>query len=331
MTGKYTLLDLASRSGEDVVTLMEAVLTTAPELATFPAFPKSGITYSTLARTELPSGDFRQVGGGTGLQKSVFERKTGSMALFEALMRVPEDIVIAAMSENSELITGDILADEAIAYVRGSAIRIGSQMWYGTAISAAGFLGLSTQLDTATNEVNAGGAANADSCSAYLVYLDDNPVNPQGVFTLVGNAGRMSMGDTWGKQQVALESDATKFYSAFTNNFLSYLGFAVARKEALYRVKNITTAFPFTDAVAAALWAKVPIALKGDKSKWRWFMNSTPQFTLQASRATVSVATGNGKGVGSGGVFPDLPESCLNIPIVLTDSLLTAERAGLHQ
>jgi hypothetical protein len=330
-SGKYTLLDLSARSGKNITSLIEGVLTVAPELRTFPMFPKSGITYSTLTRTELPSGDFRAVGGGTGLSKSAWQRDTGSMALFEAQMQVAEDIVIAARSENPDLVTEDILADEAIAYVKGSAIRIGSQMWYGTKISSAGFAGLSTQVDTANNEVNAGGSAGADSCSAYLVYIDDNPVNPQGVYTLLGNGGRMSMSDMWGKQQMPTPSDATKYFTAFTNNFLAYLGFAVARKEAVYRVKNITTANPFTDAVAAALWAKVPIALKADKSKFRWFMNSIPQFTLQASRATVTIAP-QGKGnVGAGGVFPDLPETCMDIPIVLTDSLISTERAGLHQ
>jgi hypothetical protein len=329
-TGKYNLLDLAARSGKGVHSLIEGVLTTAPELMTIPTFPKAGITYSTLTRTELPSGDFRQVGGGTGLSKSVWKRETGSMSLFEAQMQVAEDIVIAARSENADLVTEDILADEAIAYVRGSAIRIGSQVWYGTAISTSGFAGLSTQVDTAANEVNAGGAGNADSCSAYLVYLDDNVVNPQGVHFLLGNGGRMSMGDIWGKQQMPLASDGTKFFTAFTNNFLSYLGFAVARPQAVYRVKNITTTANqgFTDAVAAQLWAKVPIVLKADKSKWRWFMNSTPQFTLQASRQAVTYS--NGK-IASAGIFPDLPESCLDIPIVLTDSLLSTERAGLHQ
>lgn len=330
-TGKYNLLDLSSRSGKGVHAVMEGVLTSAPELMTVPCFPKAGITYSTLTRTELPSGDFRQVGGGTALSKSAFERKTDSMALFEAQMQVAEDIVIASRSENTDLVTEDILADEAIAYVSGSAIRIGSQFWYGKKISTDGFVGLSTVVDTANNEVNAGGAAGADSSSVYLVYLDDNAVNPQGVHFLLGNGGRMSMSDTWGKQQMPLASDPTKFYTAFTNNFLSYLGLCVARPQAIYRAKNVNAANGFTDAVAAAIWAKVPVVLKANKSKFRWFMNSAAQFTLQASRATVNVATGSDKGVGKGGVFPDLPESALGIDIVLTDSLVTTERAGLHQ
>ncbi len=331
-SGKYTLLDLAARSGKGIHALMEGVLTYAPELMVMPTFPRAGIEYSTLTRTELPSGDFRMVGGGTPLSKSAWKRETGSMALFDAQMQVAEDIVVAARSQDPELITEDILADEAISYVKGSANRIGSQAWYGKAISNNGFAGLSTQVDTANNEVNAGGSATADSSSAYLVFLDDNAVNPQGVHFLLGNGGRMTMGDMWGKQQVKVaNSNPEAYFTAFTNNFLAYLGFCVARPQAVYRVKNITAAFPFTDGLAAQLWAKVPIVLRQDKSKWMWFMNSIPQLTLQASRATVNVATDGKKGVSGSGVYPDLPDSCLGIPIQLTDSLLSTERAGLHQ
>src|ERR1700676_4317583 len=140
-TGTYTLLDLATRSGVGVQSLIEGVLTYAPEFQVVPTFPKAGITYTTLTRTALPAGDFRQVGGGVGLQRSEWKRETGSMALFEAQMQVAEDIVVAAMSENADLKTGDILTDEAIATLRGSIIRICSQFWYGTKIGAAGFAG----------------------------------------------------------------------------------------------------------------------------------------------------------------------------------------------
>src|SRR6266404_2115255 len=135
-TGKYTLLDLATRSGVGVTSLIEGVLTFAPELQVFPTFPKAGITYTTLTRTALPAGDFRDVGSGVGLQKSEWKRETGSMALFEAQMQIAEDIVVAAISENPDLIVGDILSDEAIATLKGSIIRIASQIWYGTNIGA---------------------------------------------------------------------------------------------------------------------------------------------------------------------------------------------------
>lgn len=329
--GTYTLLDLAARSGIGVSALIEGVLTYAPELAVLPAFPKSGITYTTLTRTALPSGSFRKVGAGVSITKSEWRRDTGSMMLFDAQMQINEDIVIAARSENPELETGDILTDEAVATLRGSVINIGSQVWYGTKISSDGFVGLSTQVDTDNNQVDGGGSSGGDTSSVYLVYLDDNPVNPEGVHLFVGNGGRFTMSDSWIKQQVNDPADANKKLMAFVNNFMSYIGLVVERQKAVYRIKNLDeSSHGMSDAVAAALWRKVPLALRQNKSKWRWFMNAAQLYMLQKSRQTTYV-TGTTKGVGPAGVWPDMPEDILGIAIQPTDSLIGTERAGLHQ
>lgn len=327
----YTLLDLAARSGKGVHAVMEGVLTYAPELSVIPCFPRRGLEYATLIRTELPSGDFRQVGGGVGLQKSAWKREVGSMTAFEAQMAVPEDIVIATMNQDESLVMEDVLADEAIATVKGSAIRMGAQTWYGNSISKDGFAGLSGQVDTANLQVDAGGSAGADSSSVYLVYLDPNPVNPTGVHYLLGNGGRMTMDEAWIKQRIPLASDPTKFYMAYLNNFMSYVGLVLPRSLAIARVINVTQASKFTDAVGATLLQKLPYALTQDKGNWRWFMNTAALLSLQSSRATVNVATSNQKGVAGTGVYPDIPESCQGIKIQVTDSLVQNERAGAHQ
>ena len=62
--GPWTLMDLAARSGKNVVSLMEGVLTQAPELRTIPTFARQGLNYTTLTRTALPSGDFAKAGSG---------------------------------------------------------------------------------------------------------------------------------------------------------------------------------------------------------------------------------------------------------------------------
>jgi Major capsid protein GP7 len=323
-SGPYTLLDLATRSGEGVTSLIEGVLTYAPELTLVPTFPKAGITYTTLTRTAIPSGDFRDVGSGTGLQKSEWKRESGSMCLFDANMRIMEDIVIAARAENPDLITGDILADEAIQTVRGSVIKICSQFWYGSNISTKGFAGLSTQVDTTNNEVDAGGSGGADSSSAYLVYFDPNPVNPQGVHMFLGNGGRMQMSPQWIKQQIEVSSG--KFAMGFANNFLSYLGLVVPRPESVYRIKNITSSNKLTDDLGAQLLAKIPLGLQTNKSNWRWFMNAKARLYLQQSRTTVSVV-----GIpGPQGAYTPVPTTLQDIVIQPTDSLRSTDRAGLY-
>lgn len=325
--GKYTLLDLAVRNGVGVQSLIEGVLTYAPEFEIIPTFPKSGITYTTLTRTALPSGDFRNVGEGVGLQKSEWKRETGSMALFEAQMQIAEDIMIAAMAENSDLKVGDLLTDEGMATVRGSVIKICSQFWYGKSISAKGFAGLSTQVDTANNEISAGGADGADSSSVYLVIMSDGPTNPQGVNFVLGNGGKMSLGEQWIKQQIKVSTNPDTFAMGFANNFLSYLGLQLNRPQALYRVKNVTAANPFTDAIAADLLAqKVPLALQANKANMRWFMNASARGGLRKSRATVTI---NGK-QGAAGAYPEVPTTCEDIAIIPTDSLRKTDRAGLY-
>ena len=132
------------------------------------------------------------------------------------------------------------------------------------------------------------------------------------------------------KQQVPDPNDSSKLMMAFVNNFLAYLGLVVARPQAVYRVKNVTSSNPFTDSVAADLLAKVPLALLADKSKFRWFMNGPTRTYLQKSRATVTVASPDNKGLSAGGVFPDVPTSCQDILIQPTDSLRTTDRAGLY-
>lgn len=327
--GQLNTLDIAIRNGEHVHALIEGVLTQAPELRTLPIVTKTGISYTTMTRTALPSGDFAKVGAGVAPEKSEWKRETGSMSKFEAQMRVPEDVVTIARSEDNSVTQEDVLADEAGAYLRGSTIKIGASTWYGQKISADSFAGLSTLIETATNEVNAGGAANADTSSAYLVYLADDSTNPDGVHYVIGNNGSMQFSDTWWKQQFPDPNDATKLVTGFCNNFLSFMGLVVPRKEAVYRIKNIDDAHPFTDARAAELLRKVPNALKADKSRFRWYLNSSCIYNLQVSRSTVNIATGGNKGVGGGGVFADYPEYCQGIQIVPTDSLVVTERNGL--
>jgi hypothetical protein len=327
--GSYTLLDLALRSGKNVHSLVEGVITYAPELAVLPTFPRAGLTYSVLTRTGLPAGGFRNVGEGVTLSKSEFKREVGSMYLFECQMKVGQDVVIAAQAEQPDLAVGDVLADEALANMRGSIITIGSQFYYGTKVSTKGFAGLSQQV-AAGNILDAGGSAGGDTTSVYLVYMDDTPTNPQGVHFLLGSGGRMTFSDQWIQQQFAISGSGTSttYAMGFVNNFLSYLGLVSARKEAVYQIKNVDATHAVTDALIAQLISLIPAALIADKSKWRLFMNPVAAYTLQKSRSAVTTQNTDEKG--QGGFSPD-PVASNGIMIQKTESLVNTERAGLHQ
>jgi hypothetical protein len=315
--GQLTLLDIAMRNGQNVAAIVEDVTTVAPEFSVVPAIIRGGTSYDVLRRTGYPAGGFRQVGAGVALNKSTWERETKPMYLFDCQMLIGEDIVKAQTAESMST-AGDVLADEAIAAVRGSTINIGSQMYYGAKAAANGFSGLATLFN---DEIDAGGTS--ATTSVYLCWLDPNLTNPQGVHFAVGLAGAMNFGD-WMKQQV--DMGGGKKAMAYVNGFLFYLGFAAASALSIWRVRGVSIAHPFTDALGAQLLAKVPIARR---QNLRWFMNKTAAFTLQSSRSTVytAVQTGGG-GIGGGGVFPQLPDSCMNIPITWTDSLLDTETSG---
>ncbi len=311
-----TLLDLAVRSGDNVAAAIEDVTTIAPEFSVIPAITRNGVSYDVLRRVGLPSGGFRKVGNGVDMSKSQWERETKPMFVFEALMQIGEDIV-KAQTAQSRATVGDILADEAIATVRGSIINIGAQAYYGTKAAADGFAGLATQ---SAFDLDAGGGAN--STTAYLCWLDSNPTNPQGVHFAVGEDGAFNFGD-WFRQQVAGQDG--KKTMAWVNNFMFYLGLAVGSPLSVWRVKKIDAAHPLTDNLGAQLVAQVPLARR---KGLRWFMNRNAAYLLQNSRATVNVATGGNKGVAAAGVYPDLPEMLAGYPITWTDSISNAETNG---
>ncbi|MEA3186222.1 MAG: hypothetical protein QOD99_52 [Chthoniobacter sp.] len=313
LAGPITLLDLAIRNGENVGIVVEEVITSAPELGVIPAVRRQGTSYDVLRRVGLPAGTFRNVGEGVAMSKSQWQRETKPMYLFDAQMLIGEDIV-KAQTAQSMATAGDVLADEAIATVRGSTLNLSSQIYYGAKADAKGFAGLATQF---SDEVNAGGGAN--TTSVYLGWLDPSETNPQGVHLSLGLGGEMNFGE-WARQQVDMGNG--KKAMAWVNGMMFYIGLGIASANSVWRARGVDLAHPFTDALGAQVLAKVPIARR---QNLRWFMNRTAAFTLQNARASVSIAT---PGIPGGGTYPALPSECQGIPITWTDSLLDTETNG---
>jgi hypothetical protein len=321
-TAPITLLDLAITNGENIAAVVEDVTTVAPELNTVPAIAVDGTSYDILRRTGLPAGGFSQVGGGVAMGKSTWARETKPMFLFQAQMLIGNDIVLS-QTARQKVTVGDVLADEAIATVRGSVLNLGQQTYYGLKADANGFVGLNSIVGAADEINNAG--ANGAVTSAYLCWLDPSEINPQGVHFALGRNGTMDFGE-WMQQQVVVSAGPPqKLTTAWVNGMMFFIGFATASAQSVWRVRGIDATHGLTDAIGNAILAKVPIARR---SNLRWFMNKTAAYTLQVSRATVSIATGGDKGVSGQGVFPELPTSLAGWPITLTDSLLDTETSA---
>jgi hypothetical protein len=300
-----TLLDLAARSGGDVLTgLIEEVTTFAPEFNTIPAFPRAGTSYPIVLRTGLPTGGFRNANEGSATVKSTVKRVIKEMYFFDCQLQTDEMIV-----KGDDRSLGDVLSDEAAGALQAAINTFGSQVYYGVDADAKGFAGLRSQL---VSSVSAGGTTN--TTSAYLVWM-----GRQGVSFQVGNDGAISL-PAYTKQQIVDPNDSTKRLMAYVSNLSSYIGLSIGSEQACWSIKGIstTTGQDFTDARGAELLAAVPMARRAGL---RWFCNRTAAFTLQKSRAS----TGQTEAGSRGSNFPPLPTECQGIPITVTDSITNTE------
>jgi hypothetical protein len=298
-----TLLDIAKRTNNDrVIGTVEEVTTFAPEIRDIIARPKAGTSYNIHRRNSLPRGAFRSANEGAPLTKSETEQVLAQMHFFDTPLQVDEAIVKA---DDGEL--GDILAFEAVGAVQGSFNYLGAEVWYGNNASSKGFDGLRNSVYT---EINATGETAVSS--AYLLWM---PSNYQGVHFDIGMQGQMDFPE-WQKQRIF--DGGGNPYTAYVSNMSFYIGLNISSVQSVWRVANLTTAKPMTDALGAELLSKVPVARQGSL---RWFMNRQVAFQLQKSRSAVGqIASGS-----TGAAFAPLPTECQGIPITITDSLLSNE------
>ncbi len=343
-----TLLDIALRNGDNVASVVNDVTNVAPEWGTIPAVTRAGLSYDVVRTVGLPHGYFRPVGDGVPMDKSDIVRESKPMFPFETFLTVGEDVV-KAQTTQSKATVGDILTTEASNNIMGTGLYMGVQTWYGANWDANGFFGLATQVSsivggTANLEVDAGGGLAGSTAavpvagsgtsgvtnttgSFYLLWLDANPTNPQGVHYVVGDNGAMDF-KPWMllpvlKGQTVETNPRQKMAMAWFSNFMFYCALAPASAYSVFRIKNIDAAHPLTDALVAQLISKVPL---NRRAGLKGFCSRRTAYTLQASRGGVAVATVGT--VGSGGVYPGQPVETQGIPIVVTDSLVDTEING---
>jgi hypothetical protein len=299
-----TLLDIAKRTNNDaVIGTVEEVLTNAPEMREIIARTKAGTSYNIHQRTKLPEGGFRSANEGIALTASETTQKLAQMFFCDTQLRVDEAVVQA---DDGEL--GDLLAFEAAGAVLGTFNVLGKQTWYGENATSKGFQGLRDQIST---EINATGETAVSS--AYLLWM---PPTYQGVHLDVGLNGQMNFPE-WRKQSIA-DGNGNP-YTAYVSNMSFYIGLTASSDFSVFRVANLTTAKPLTDALGAELLSKIPVARRGNL---RWFINREVAFQLQKSRSAVGQVAASSSGAPA---FAPLPTELQGIPITVTDSLVSNE------
>ncbi len=321
-----TLLDIALTNGDNVASVVNDVTTVAPEWSTIPAVTRQGISYDVLRTVGLPHGYFRPVGDGVPMDKTDLVRESKPLFPFETFLTVGEDVVDAQTSQ-SKASVGDILTREASNNIVGSGLYMGTQTWYGKNWDANGFFGLATQV-SAGCEIDAGGGAGgttATTSSFYLLWLDGDQNNPQGVHYVVGRQGAMNF-KPWmllpvNKGMTTEASPRPKQAMAFFSNFMFYTGLAPASAYSVFRIKNIDAAHPLTDGLVAQLVSLIPL---NRRAGLRGFTNRFASYTLQTSRGGVTPVGA----VGGGGIYPGQPTEVQGFPITVTDSLVSTEING---
>lgn len=333
-----SLLDISKRKGNDqAVGLLEDTLTYAPELSAIMGRAVVGTQYKTCHRG-LPTVGFRQPNNGSDTVKGTYRQELRECALIDAQMQSDTAVVKSeGAGSGPEGSVGDVLVDEAQGVIMATYITIGSQVYYGTAADANGFIGLNTlmpNLNAAKNNnpavVGAGGTTASVQSSVYLIWE-----NIKGTHFIFGNNEGLAMLPEWRIQQV--NGANGKPLTAYVNNLQGWIGFSVNHPNSVGRIANInkgTDTKPLTDDLVAQLLSVIPLQMRaeilsnlntGGPNKWgpglKLLMNPIVAYGLQASRTKVTGV----REEDAAAPQPSLPTQSNGIPIVLTDSITNTE------
>lgn len=300
MGAVLTMLDIAKQTGNDVVVgLIEENASAYPEFTRFPARTIRGTSYKTLHRTDYPLVGFRGANQGTPLVKSSWANKLTECFIIDAQVRA--DKAVADAHEDGPEVAK---AREASGVMLGAMRGISNQIYYGVANDAKGFPGLAATVD-ASHVVDVAGVAKS---SVYAIKF-----GLQDIILVGGNGKAINMADVWGVQQVADPADATKFFTAYVNALMGWIGLQLANKDAFGRIKGLgadTEAGKLmNDDLAADLLATMPANWRPDM----WAMNRRSLNQLRKSRKTPENPR------------PPVPTEIEGVPIMVTDAITNAE------
>lgn len=225
-----TMLDLLDtlklKMVDSAVGLIEEFSTYAPELSMFPARTLSGIDYKTAVRVARPSAAFGDVNGGYVSSKSRLEPRMFQCYNFGGTLEIPygtASVVEGGMPTLQMM--------EAAGLLEESALKIGSQVYYGTSADAKGFPGF---IDSVHADMVVDATGSTAKTSAWLVKF-----GVQNVQLLFGRDNILTLDDWVDKY----DKDATtlKTTKLSVNQLTGWIGLQVLSKFSLCRIKNIGT------------------------------------------------------------------------------------------
>jgi len=309
-----TLLDIAKQNGNDpLVGLIEENLTFAPEMEFIPARPIRGTSYSTVVRTGFPFLGFRIAWSGFLPGKSTFENRTVESFIFGGVIQV--DKAVAMAHEDGQAAFEMI---EANGVTKNAAIRLGSQVWYGTTADTNGFSGIKQLLPKGSIiTVDAGGTAANSASSVYAIKF-----GVQDVSFVIGENGTMTLAP-FTDQQLPDPNDATLVIPCRVSDLNAWVGLQVGNRNCIGRIFNLTTDVGkgLTDNLLAELLALFPIGSLPDAI----FMSRRSRRQLQISRPVVITDDDGKSPKGGDSKIGPVPTDYEGIPIYATDSILDVD------
>lgn len=313
---RLTLLDVAKLNGADkMVGLIEEVLTSAPEAATFPFRTITGTSYPTVTRTAYPGVGFRIANAGVNATKSTFVRKLVQAFILSG--RVEADKAVAMAYEDGmeayEMI-------EAMGVVRQTLIELGSQVWYGTTTDANGFPGIKAALPYTAgladgSVINAAGTTANTASSVYAVKF-----GLQDCILVGGNSRIPELSEF--RDETIYDSDSLPLAGRVAD-LVGWVGLQIGSINSVRRIANLTadSGKGLTGSLLADLVGSFPVGFRPDA------IFCSRRSRLQYQKSMTVVLNGGAGGDPNGGqtVVAPVPTSYDGIPLIVTDSILNTD------
>jgi hypothetical protein len=306
-----TMLDLAKRQNSSKeVGLIEANLSSAPELANFPARTIKGTSYHTLLRTGLPSAAFTHVNEGVAASKSTYANKLVECFPIRALIQIDKALISADNSQSS------LETDESMGVTEAVMRLLGRQIYYGKAYDAKGHIGLQDVVGSSMT-LDAGGTTDNVASSVYFVKYGIKDVQ-----VIFGNGTVLTLPAF--RDETAEDASGGKF-DARVSHLTGWAGIQCTNPNSVVRIRDLTTdsGKGLTDALLAAGLALFPAGVMPDAI----YMSRRSRSQLQIARSAVAALQLTGKKGEAGGssVYAPTPTDFEGIPIIATDSILNTE------
>lgn len=302
MPTRLTILDvLRQKSDDGVIPIVDEATIAIPEVRQIPAGDITGTSYKTLVRTALPTVNFRQANQGADPSKASYINRR--VECFPLNPRFEADVLVC--NEHPRGAPG-ALADEGVAMTEAAWQHVAKQTYYGTANDAKGFPGFVDIVPSAMVKDVAGGTANQRT-SVWAVRFGQ-----QNVRYVLGNGGQFGLDDP--RKELVADADG-KFFTAWIQELLGYVGLQVASQWSVARLKGLTadSGKTLTDNYLADLIELFPAGKKPDA----FFMPTRCVGELRRSR-TATNATG---------APAPYPTEAHGIPIYETQALTIGETA----